>query len=127
MDNEFLKYMDSYTTIREFIDSLKMEDKKEEVKEPLYGGAYYDSNDEFKYITKVIYQAPATIVFWNDGTKTTSKCDDRDNYNPEMGLLIAVMKKITSGEFVERTLKDWTAENGQTRTLGHLRKEAKRK
>ncbi len=103
----------------------------EEYPEPLFGGAYYDTEGNFTYIEKVIYDAPRTIVFWNDGTKTSSMCGEHDSYNPEMGLALAVLKKITSSEFTVRTLHDWvptdTSVGGlpikTTRTLKEVRKE----
>lgn len=44
-------------------------------------------------ITKVIFNDPATIVFWLDGTKTVVKCDDKEIYDPEKGLAMAISKK----------------------------------
>ena len=45
------------------------------------------------YITKVKYQKPATIVFWSDGTKTVSKCGEKEKFDKEKGLAIAILKK----------------------------------
>ena len=42
---------------------------------------------------KVIYNDPATIVYWLDGTKTVVKCQDGDIYDAEKGLLLCYMKK----------------------------------
>ena len=42
---------------------------------------------------KVIYHDPATIVLWEDGTKTVVKCDPKDTYDPEKGLALCFMKK----------------------------------
>ena len=101
----------------------------EEYPEPLFGGAYYDNGGNFIYIEKVMYNAPKTIVFWNDGTKTSSTCGEHDSYNPEMGLALAVLKKITSNEFAVRTLHDWVPTNSNTtkvvRTLKDVRKDRK--
>ena len=44
-------------------------------------------------IKKVIFNSPATIVFWNDGTKTVVKCSKDDEYNPTAGLALCYMKK----------------------------------
>ena len=44
-------------------------------------------------IKKVIYNPPATIILWNDGTKTTSKCEYGDMYSKEMGFMLCVLKK----------------------------------
>ena len=44
-------------------------------------------------IDKVVFNAPATIVFWKDGTKTIVKCGDKEVFDPEKGLAMAVTKK----------------------------------
>ena len=45
-------------------------------------------------IKDVIYNDPATIVFWKDGTKTVVKCQKGDTYNPELGLAMCIIKKM---------------------------------
>ena len=54
-------------------------------------------------IKKVIFNNPATIIFWNDGTKATVKCSDRDEYSEEVGLAMAISKKAfgNKGNFNE--------------------------
>lgn len=44
-------------------------------------------------IEKVIYNDPATIVFWNDGSNTVVKCQGGDAYDPQTGLLMCIAKK----------------------------------
>lgn len=44
-------------------------------------------------ISKVIFNNPATIVFWTDGTKTVVKCQKGDKYDKELGLAMAIVKK----------------------------------
>lgn len=44
--------------------------------------------------TKIIYNPPATIVFWTDGTKTVVKCCEEDEYNEYYGFLCALGKKM---------------------------------
>lgn len=46
------------------------------------------------FVKKVIFNAPATIVFWYDGTKTVVKCGPNDVYDPEKGFAIAFMKRF---------------------------------
>lgn len=41
----------------------------------------------------VIFNPPATIVEWEDGTKTVVKCHD-DEFSEEFGYAMAVMRKI---------------------------------
>lgn len=60
------------------------------------------------FIKEVIYNNPATIILWSDGSKTTSKVDTIDIYNPEFGLLICVLKKLAGGDAVADLLEYWT-------------------
>lgn len=60
-------------------------------------------------IEKVIFNPPATIVLWSDGTKTIVHCGDGDVYDKEKGLALCYMKKVLgnkSGDF-NKTLKRW--------------------
>lgn len=43
---------------------------------------------------KVIFNEPATIVIWKDGSKTVVKCQKNDKYDPEKGLALCFMKKV---------------------------------
>ena len=44
-------------------------------------------------IQKVIFNDPATIVIWADGTKTVVKAEN-EHYDPEKGLAMAIAKKF---------------------------------
>ena len=44
-------------------------------------------------IKKNMYKPPATIIFWNDGTKTVAVCEKGDVYNRELGFALCVLKK----------------------------------
>lgn len=44
-------------------------------------------------IKKVIFNEPATIVFWDDGTKTVVKAED-EAFDKEKGLAMAISKKF---------------------------------
>lgn len=61
-------------------------------------------------IKNVIFNYPATIVFWNDGTKTVVKCDERDQFDPEKGITMAFFKKMHGniGHYFEE-IKKWTS------------------
>ena len=43
-------------------------------------------------VKDVIFNPPATIVFWTDGTKTVVKCTDNEPFDPEKGMLMAIIK-----------------------------------
>ena len=46
-------------------------------------------------IKKVIFNNPATIVIWSDGTKTISKCSPNDTFDKMKGFLTCYYKKIS--------------------------------
>lgn len=50
-------------------------------------------------IEKVIFNDPATIVFWEDGTKTVVKVKPGEKFDKWTGLAMASMKKIHGKEF----------------------------
>lgn len=45
-------------------------------------------------IERVLFNDPATIVFWTDGTKTVVKCRKGDVWDAEKGLAMACAKKL---------------------------------
>lgn len=64
-------------------------------------------------IEKVIFNNPATIVFWSDGTKTVVKCDIYDDiFDEEKGLAMAISKKFlgNKGNYYNE-FKKWLPEN----------------
>lgn len=69
------------------VSTKKTEEKKEDkAKSPA---------DLKKYTPKrIVYNPPATIVFWQDGTKTVVKCADSETYSPYYGFVTALAKKV---------------------------------
>ena len=63
-------------------------------------------------INNVIFNDPATIVFWRDGSKTVVKCQDGDIYDPEKGLAMAISKKAlgNKGNYCNE-FKKWLPED----------------
>lgn len=59
-------------------------------------------------IKKVIFNEPATIVIWNDGTKTIVKAEG-EVFDPEKGLAMAISKKVmgNNGKYYN-VFKKWT-------------------
>lgn len=45
-------------------------------------------------VTDVIYNDPATVVYWSDKTRTVVKCQPGDTYDPKTGFLLALCKKV---------------------------------
>ena len=68
----------------------------------------YESLKDPWQIDKVIFNNPATIVYWTDGTKTVVKCQENDTFNEEKGLALCFMKKALGnvGKY-NNVLKKW--------------------
>jgi hypothetical protein len=68
---------------------------------------YIDEISDFKFtkITysltpkKVIFNDPATIVYWEDGSKTVVKCGNGDVYDCEKGFAMCVLKRLYGDKF----------------------------
>ncbi len=48
--------------------------------------------------TKIIFNGPATIVFWTDGTKTVVKCTERETFDYEKGVALCYMKRLLGND-----------------------------
>lgn len=90
------------------------------------GNMYFtNKSDYFKFrainrgclpvvIEKVIFNEPATIVFWSDKTKTVVKAEN-DTFDPEKGLAMAIAKKAlgNQGNYYN-TFKKWLPKKPET-------------
>lgn len=70
-------------------------------------------------IKNVIFNEPATIVFWADGTKTVVKCQEGDIFDPEKGLTMAIAKKAlgNKGNYcneIKKWCEPWYDNNEET-------------
>ena len=45
-------------------------------------------------VKKILYNGPATIVYWADGEKTVVKCMDTDTFDPMAGFCAALAKRV---------------------------------
>ena len=62
-------------------------------------------------ITKIVFNDPATIVFWRDGSKTIVKCNPEDKFDAEKGLAMACMKKMFGNNgFYNDIFRKWLPE-----------------
>ena len=82
--------------------------KKEEAKKPVDSFETKQSTNRRVKIRDVIFSDPATIVFWNDNTKTVVKTRGGEKYDKEKGLAMAIIKKITgnTGNYYN-IFKEW--------------------
>lgn len=49
-------------------------------------------------IKKVIFNPPATIIFWKDGSKTVVKCNG-EAFDPEKGMAMAISRKVLGDSY----------------------------
>lgn len=80
-------------------------------------------------IKNVIFNPPATIVFWTDGSKTVVKCNAKEEFDPEKGMAMAIAKRYAnnSDDFYKE-IKKWVEKSGykQVDDMKALVKEIKR-
>ena len=75
-------------------------------------------NSSRMMIKNVIFNNPATIVFWSDGSKTVVK-SYLDDYDPEKGLAMAIAKKALGNEGnYYNVFKKWLPKDDET--IGEL-------
>ena len=53
-------------------------------------------------IERVIFNGPATIVFWSDNTKTIVKCMEGEFFDEEKGIAMAFMKKMYGSGYMRK-------------------------
>lgn len=65
-------------------------------------------------IKNVIFAPPATIVYWSDGSKTVVKCSEKDVFDPEKGLAMAIAKCCggNKGNYYKE-IQNWVEKSGK--------------
>jgi hypothetical protein len=97
-------------------------------------GSIYSASSKTKVEIKellkprqIIFNDPATIVYWEDGTKTVVKCSENEAFVPEFGLAMAYMRKIypERGEFLSFVEKAYYQEDKVQKEIKQLVDEVK--
>lgn len=65
-------------------------------------------------IKNVIFAPPATIIYWSDGSKTVVKCSEKDVFDPEKGLAMAIAKRCggNNGSYYKE-IQSWVEKSGK--------------
>lgn len=74
----------------------------------IYANNYLNfSSNNIPEVKKIIFNDPATIVYWKDGTKTVVKCQEGDYFDLEKGFAMAFLKKCwgNKGNFNDKLIK----------------------
>lgn len=56
-------------------------------------------------IKKIIFNGPATVVKWTDGTKTVVKCADGEDFDTEKAVAMAIWKKFLPKQYGRKAEK----------------------
>lgn len=108
-DDSYGKLPRSYRrdNIDAFLYYIKGANKSPSANKETAERSYYMHYDIRRFIKKVKFNPPATIVFWTDNTKTVVKCKGED-YDPEKGLAMCICKKVLGdkGNYYE-VFKKW--------------------
>lgn len=71
----------------------------------------YRMHNKYFRIRKVIFNDPATIILWSDGSKTVVKAENEE-FDPEKGLAMAISKKALGNEGnYYNVFKKWLQKN----------------
>lgn len=74
-----------------------------------------EMNNRMFRIKKVIFDGPATIIMWEDNTKTVVKCQEGDVYSKEAGMALCFMKKALGNKSnFNNTFDKWIEEEKPT-------------
>lgn len=90
------------STRKHFDDDLKYRYKR--FLNSFYGTQFFSQEDNMR-IVNVIFNGPATIVFWNDGSKTIVKKEETDSPDIEKALLYAYLKHILCTEDYHKVIE----------------------
>lgn len=108
-DDSYSKLPRSYRRddIDAFLYYIKGSNKSPSANKETAERSNYMPTDIRRFIKKVKFNPPATIVFWTDNTKTVVKCKGED-YDPEKGLAMCICKKVLGdkGNYYE-VFKKW--------------------
>ena len=55
-----------------------------------------DEDELLPVVSEVIINGPATIVKWEDGKKTVTKCRGGDEFDPLFGIIACILRKLTN-------------------------------
>lgn len=80
------------------VSNLEMVNAGESIRGNFYVDYYLTPDLLDPVIKKVIFNPPATVLLWSDGSKTVVKCGEQDEFDPEKGLVMAITKKLFGGK-----------------------------
>ena len=114
--------VDNISLLKKYIDTdIKVTEEvaKEVVK--IYLNSIYGKKPRLvPRIKNVIFNDPATIVFWSDNTKTVVKAQN-EPFDPEKGLAMAICKKALGNKYnYYNEIKKWLSKEKNETIIGKV-------
>ena len=110
--------MDNISLLKKYIDTdIKV---TEEVAKRYLNSIYGKKPRLVPRIKNVIFNDPATIVFWSDNTKTVVKAQN-EPFDPEKGLAMAICKKALGNKYIYyNEIKKWLPKEKNETIIGKV-------
>ena len=110
--------MDNISLVKKYIDAdIKA---TEELAKRYLNSIYGKKPRLVPRIKNVIFNDPATIVFWSDNTKTVVKAKD-EPFDPEKGLAMAISKRALGNKFIYyNEIKKWLPKEKNETIIGKV-------
>ena len=110
--------MDNISLVKKYIDAdIKA---TEELAKRYLNSIYGKKPRLVPRIKNVIFNDPATIVFWSDNTKTVVKAQN-EPFDPEKGLAMAICKKALGNKYIYyNEIKKWLPKEKNETIIGKV-------
>lgn len=95
MNTDLIRLLDSYTPPKKVTVGL---DRDGFVTGWNAAARYMQEHPNLPNVERVIFNNPATIVYWDDGSKTVVKCQPGDTFSTETGLMAAMLKRFMGND-----------------------------
>lgn len=83
------------------LDKMSVEKAEKKVLIARFNQRFTRTSTNRYRIKDVIFNNPATIIFWEDGDKTVAKCKEGETYSPEVGVMVCYFKKVITAVYWE--------------------------
>ena len=114
--------MDNISLVKKYIDTdIKVTEEVAKETAKRYLNSIYGKKPRLvPRIKNVIFNDPATIVFWSDNTKTVVKAQN-EPFDPEKGLAMAICKRALGNKYIYyNEIKKWLPKEKNETIIGKV-------
>jgi hypothetical protein len=93
---ELVQYMNQYVNTIQIVSYSDEKSNHVELENSccIFDARYLKLVKTIPGVKRVIVNDPATIIIWDDETKTVVKCGDNDIFDAEKGIAMAIVKRL---------------------------------